>query len=152
MGAYSSFAGTSLEMTRDGNVQIDAQVDNNDPDSKLELKLLLVDHNDSFTYNLADMLAQICARPLIVLAADSVRSWAELRETYDLYNLDGIILSLGPGNPVAKGNLLMRPDVPILCAFFGHQIWGMCIRSIRHAILLGQANEFLLAQRSLRGR
>jgi para-aminobenzoate synthetase len=120
---------SSLGMTRDDNVQIDAQADNNDPANKLDLKLLLLDHYDSFTYNLADMLAQICTRPPIVLAADSCRSWAELQETYDLYDLDGIILSPGPGNPVSNGKLSIDicrecPDVPILGVCLGHQILG----------------------------
>jgi para-aminobenzoate synthetase len=128
--ASSSLTRTSLAMTRDAVVPIDDQVDNNNkPEHKFDLKLLLLDHYDSFTYNLADMLAQICTTPPIVLAADSARSWVELQEMYDLYDLDGIILSPGPGNPATDGKLAIDiveqcPDVPILGVCLGHQILG----------------------------
>jgi para-aminobenzoate synthetase len=128
--ASPSLAGTSLAMTREDNVPIDVDNNkNNNNDNKLNLKLLLLDHYDSFTYNLADMLAQICTNPPIVLAADSARSWTELQEIYDLYDLDGIILSPGPGNPATDGKLAINiveecPDVPILGVCLGHQILG----------------------------
>ena len=99
-------------------------------DVKLDLKLLLLDHYDSFTYNLADMLAQICVRPPVVLAADCADSWEDLLQNHEfLKDLDGIILSPGPGNPVSEGNLTMDivrhcADTPILGVCLGHQILG----------------------------
>ena len=66
--------------------------------SKFNLKLLLIDHYDSFTYNLYDMLAQLTVEPPLVLAKDAYDSWP--KEVFD--NLDGIILSPGPGTPQAQ--------------------------------------------------
>jgi para-aminobenzoate synthetase len=101
------------------------------PQEKLDLKLLVLDHYDSFTYNLADMLAQSCTKPPVVLAADCARSWEDLQEIYDLYDLDGIILSPGPGNPVSSMTTQLSmdivqkcPNVPILGVCLGHQILG----------------------------
>ena len=37
--------------------------------TKLPLRLLVIDHYDSFTYNLVDMLGQICQQPPVVIAA-----------------------------------------------------------------------------------
>jgi len=76
------------------------------------LRLLVVDQYDSFTYNLADLLSEVCGgtRPRVV-ACDSPAIRDELGLTtsavsssvltpppsYDLY--DGIVLSPGPGSP-----------------------------------------------------
>eukprot|EP00977_Amphora_coffeiformis_P003791 scaffold758_cov177-Amphora_coffeaeformis.AAC.9 len=94
---------------------------------KLDLRLLLVDHYDSFTYNLVDMLGQHCVHPPVVIAADS--SPRDVQRILDQGTVDGIILSPGPGNPDTCGPLASslvetHPDTPVLGVCLGHQILG----------------------------
>ena len=94
--------------------------------SKFNLKLLLIDHYDSFTYNLYDMLAQLTVEPPLVLAKDAYDSWP--KEVFD--NLDGIILSPGPGTPQAqplfsKQAIHQNPDLPLLGVCLGHQLLAL---------------------------
>ena len=94
---------------------------------KLDLKLLLIDHYDSFTYNLVDMLGQHCVHPPIVIAADS--SAKDVQKILDQGRVDGIVLSPGPGNPDTCGPLAAslvetHPDTPVLGVCLGHQILG----------------------------
>ena len=62
-------------------------------DDKYDLQLLLVDHYDSYTYNLYDMLANLCTVPPIVLPKDFTGPLP------DSTVCDAIILSPGPGRP-----------------------------------------------------
>lgn len=94
--------------------------------SKFNLTLLLIDHYDSFTYNLYDMLAQLTLEPPLVLAKDAYDSWP--KEVFD--NLDGIILSPGPGTPQAqppfsKQAIHENPDLPLLGVCLGHQLLAL---------------------------
>jgi len=98
---------------------------------KLDLNVVLIDHYDSFTYNLVDQLSQICVRPPVVLAADAADSWEELLEVSGLesHEVDAIVLSPGPGNPEMDGKLGVsiiseNPELPILGVCLGHQIMG----------------------------
>jgi para-aminobenzoate synthetase len=103
-------------------------------EQKLDLKLLLIDHYDSFTYNLADLLSQLCTTPPLVVAADCAASWEEFlqSEAYRSRNwtgIDGVVISPGPGTPQTAGTLsrdviLKNPDLPILGVCLGHQILG----------------------------
>jgi para-aminobenzoate synthetase len=108
---------------------------NLDDVERLDLNLLLIDHYDSFTFNLVDILSQYCINPPTVVAADSAATWDELlcRQNCDHRNgrpFDGIILSPGPGRPDDKISALSRDcvrrncDVPILGVCLGHQILG----------------------------
>jgi len=106
-------------------------------DGKLDLRILLIDHYDSFTYNLADLVGQLCVRPPTVLAADCCDSWDELlarrhnQITSSPPCWDGIILSPGPGHPCDAVTALSRDCVrqnqqlPILGVCLGHQILGL---------------------------
>lgn len=99
-----------------------------------DLNLLLIDHYDSFTYNLVDLLSQLCTRPPIVRAADCSTTWEGLLEqlTQEGVNtsIDGIVLSPGPGRPndpmsqLAIDIVRRNPDLPILGVCLGHQILG----------------------------
>lgn len=105
---------------------------------KLDLRILLIDHYDSFTYNLADLVGQICVQPPTVLAADCCDSWDELLLLARRHNQatsspppwDGLILSPGPGHPCDAVTALSRDCVrqnqqlPILGVCLGHQILG----------------------------
>ena len=96
------------------------------------LQLLLIDHYDSFTYNLYDMLAQLCEKPPIVLAKDAFDDWSQLTEIYGPSAFDGVILSPGPGTPtnpqdigtLSPSIIRQNPGLPILGVCLGHQILG----------------------------
>ena len=100
---------------------------------KPDLNLILIDHYDSFTYNLADLLSQLCRHPPLVLAADCADSWEDLSQACHLRNwtrIDGVVLSPGPGKPDMAGKLSRdviqkNPDLPILGVCLGHQILGL---------------------------
>lgn len=99
---------------------------------KHNLTLLLIDHYDSFTYNLYDMLAQLCEEPPIVLAKDSLEDWSDVEKLYGVNAIDGVVLSPGPGTPthpedigtLSPSIIQKNPDLPILGVCLGHQIMG----------------------------
>ncbi len=83
------------------------------------LAILIVDNNDSFTYNIVEMLRQtkLCSVDVCLL---------ENIEGYDLGTYDGIILSPGPGLPIEKKGLFelidkIQATKPILGVCLGHQ-------------------------------
>ena len=127
---------------------------NNNNNNKLDLNLIVLDHYDSFTYNLVDFLGQICQKPPRVLAADCATTWVELRrrmqqqqqprqghqkdnndnnndDDSDDWRVDGIVLSPGPGHPndeicqLSKSVILDNPTIPILGVCLGYQILGI---------------------------
>ena len=84
--------------------------------------LLLLDNFDSFTYTLADYLHQLGAE--VVVRRNDV-SLAELRQ----FDLQGIVLSPGPGSPATAGNLLAvlqayHQRLPMLGVCLGQQALG----------------------------
>ena len=98
---------------------------------KVNVTLLLIDHYDSFTYNLYDMLAQCTVEPPVVLAKDALDGWpskmGDGSSVEWLNSVDGIILSPGPGTPYAQPNfskqaITENPDLPILGVCLGHQM------------------------------
>lgn len=106
---------------------------------KYDLNLLVVDHYDSFTYNLVDLLAQFCQKAPTVVAWDALLVGNDtLWQNQEYY--DGIILSPGPGHPVeyassmrfleqqyASGNTNTNNErtTPILGVCLGHQMLGL---------------------------
>lgn len=105
---------------------------------KAPVDLILIDHYDSFTYNLVDMLTQLCGKPPSVFPCDSADTWDELRLKFDLEDFDGIVLSPGPGHPkdckLALDCVASNPSIPILGVCLGHQIIGLTYSStIDHA-------------------
>ncbi len=80
------------------------------------MKLLLIDNNDSFTYNLQHLLAT-CGFDV------TVKNYYD--DPFDsLKNYDGIVISPGPGNPswYPKYRNLFEVDMPIMGICLGMQI------------------------------
>lgn len=68
--------------------------------NKLDLQLLLLDNYDSYTYNLYSYLCTLCKHKPIVVSNDAYASWDDLiQEGMKGKNIDGIIISPGPGRP-----------------------------------------------------
>ncbi|RYY18721.1 MAG: aminodeoxychorismate/anthranilate synthase component II [Cytophagaceae bacterium] len=85
--------------------------------------LLLLDNFDSFTYTLADYLHQLGAEVLVR------RNDVPLAELRALNDVQGIVLSPGPGAPAAAGNLLAvieayHQHLPMLGVCLGQQALG----------------------------
>lgn len=97
-----------------------------EPKDRYRLRLLVVDHYDSFTYNLVDLLAQLCHERPMVVAGDAADSWTDLSAT--IGDVDAIVLSPGPGHPsqcrLAMDVVKQNPDLPILGVCLGHQVLG----------------------------
>lgn len=85
------------------------------------MTVLLVDNYDSFTYNLAQLVAQAGGEYPLVVKNDADES-----ELDDL-DYDAVVLSPGPGRPESHrdfglcSTLLSRADVPMLGVCLGHQ-------------------------------
>ncbi|MDE1192096.1 MAG: aminodeoxychorismate/anthranilate synthase component II [Arachidicoccus sp.] len=58
----------------------------------MSAKILIIDHNDSFTYNLVQLLEEANAESIAVAAFDNIA-------INEILNYDGIVLSPGPGLP-----------------------------------------------------
>jgi anthranilate synthase/aminodeoxychorismate synthase-like glutamine amidotransferase len=85
--------------------------------------ILVIDHQDSFVYNLVQLVA-VAGHEVRVVASDSM-SAAELVELAP----DGVILSPGPGRPERAGCFIdliqALPDTtPLLGVCLGHQALG----------------------------
>ncbi|RKS08419.1 para-aminobenzoate synthetase [Nocardiopsis sp. Huas11] len=87
------------------------------------MRVLLVDNYDSYTYNLFQLAAHVYGTEPLVLRNDAPE-WNSL----DLADLDGVILSPGPGRPQHPrdtgrcAELLAHSDLPVLGVCLGHQI------------------------------
>jgi len=83
------------------------------------LSILIVDNNDSFTYNLVELLRQTKMCTVEVCLLQNI-------ELIDLDFFDGFILSPGPGLPKEKSGLfelieILEASKPLLGVCLGHQ-------------------------------
>ena len=110
------------------------------PKEQLDLRILLVDNHDSYTYNLYQYLSTMSMHPVKVVLNDEFASWDELMlnvsskkgeeiSTSDYF--DCIVISPGPGRPshpadvgIVLDAIKRNPDVPILGVCLGHQALG----------------------------
>ena len=107
------------------------------PKAKLDLKILLIDNHDSYTYNLYQYLSTMTMHPVKVIMNDAFASWDDFvaslgstsASTPD--HFDCIVLSPGPGQPshptdmgVMLETIRRNADVPILGVCLGHQALG----------------------------
>ncbi|MDT8446508.1 MAG: aminodeoxychorismate/anthranilate synthase component II [bacterium] len=116
--------------------------------------ILLIDNQDSFTFNLfqaVEALGRVC----VVLSAEAV-SLSAVRQLVP----SGVILSPGPGRPeAALGSLLLAQalwrEVPLLGVCLGHQVLGQvfgCPSVAAKRLVYGKAEAMLhQGQRILAG-
>ena len=87
------------------------------------MRVLVVDNYDSFVYNLVQCLAQLGADP-VVRRNDAV-------ELDELDDVDGVLVSPGPGTPERAGASIevirasARRELPLLGVCLGHQAIGV---------------------------
>jgi anthranilate synthase component 2 len=87
------------------------------------MKILVIDNYDSFVYNIAQILGELGAEPVVV------RNDKITLEDVKRMNPDGIVISPGPGHPADRKYFgvctdvikEMGPKTPILGVCLGHQ-------------------------------
>ncbi|MEN3357260.1 MAG: para-aminobenzoate synthetase, partial [Mycobacteriales bacterium] len=90
------------------------------------MRTLLVDNYDSYTFNLYQLIAGVTGVEPLVLRNDAAE-WDGL----DLSEVDGVVISPGPGHPGRArdlgrcAELLRRTDLPVLGVCLGHQAIGL---------------------------
>jgi len=86
------------------------------------MKTLIIDNYDSFTYNLADLIAEINQEPPVVVRNDEVE-WRALADG----GFDNIVISPGPGRPDravdfgVSRDAISQADIPLLGVCLGFQ-------------------------------
>jgi len=85
-------------------------------------RVLVIDHEDSFVFNLVDELRGFGA---MVRSVRARLSLAELEDELSRFAPDLVVLSPGPGTPSAARTtvswLMSRPTTPVLGVCLGHQ-------------------------------
>lgn len=87
------------------------------------MRILVIDNYDSFVYNIAQILGELGAEPIVV------RNNQITLEEIKAMNPDGIVISPGPGHPADRRyfgvctNVIteLGPKTPILGVCLGHQ-------------------------------
>ncbi|MEX0989497.1 MAG: aminodeoxychorismate/anthranilate synthase component II [Actinomycetota bacterium] len=104
--------------------------------------ILVVDHYDSFVYNLVQLIEKIGE------ATEVVRSDAEPAEALVARRPDAVVLSPGPGRPEAAGCMtdllaILPAETPVLGVCLGHQALGIATggRVDRAAPVHGKASK-----------
>lgn len=119
-----SFAFAFLPSTSRRSTKLFLQQDRRSLDSpKYNISVLIIDHYDSFTYNLYDYFAQLLVEPPTVIAKDAFDDFQ--RDQWGRF--DGIVLSPGPGTPheqppLSHQAITHNSDVPLLGVCLGHQL------------------------------
>jgi para-aminobenzoate synthetase len=86
------------------------------------MRTLLIDNYDSYTYNLAQLIAMVNGAPPTVIANDEVSA-----DDIDLSTFDNVVISPGPGHPARTRDfgisaaILERATIPVLGVCLGHQ-------------------------------
>jgi para-aminobenzoate synthetase len=87
-----------------------------------QMRTLLIDNYDSYTYNLFQLIAEVNGEEPVVVRNDAVDG-AEL----DLTEFDNVVISPGPGHPAKAGDfgvsadVIARTEIPLLGVCLGHQ-------------------------------
>ncbi len=88
------------------------------------MRVMLVDNYDSFTYNLYQLIGEVCGQPPTVVRNDT--PWGDLR--FDEF--DAAVISPGPGRPDrhrdfgVSARVILNSGLPVLGVCLGHQ--GLC--------------------------
>jgi para-aminobenzoate synthetase len=88
------------------------------------MRVILVDNYDSFTYNLYQLIGEVCGQPPTVVRNDT--PWADIR--FDEF--DAAVISPGPGRPDrirdfgVSARVILESGLPVLGVCLGHQ--GLC--------------------------
>lgn len=105
------------------------------PREDWELRTLLIDNYDSFTYNLHHLLAELLGEPPAVIRNDKW-TWEQIERA----GFERIVISPGPGRPERPGDagvcleVLRRARVPVLGICFGHEALAVAFGGrLRHA-------------------
>ncbi|MEM9293980.1 MAG: chorismate-binding protein [Acidobacteriota bacterium] len=96
------------------------------------MELLLIDHYDSFTWNLAHLLESVLGRTPRVVSHDRLRS-------RDLASAQAVVLSPGPGQPSRRSDF--RLGIEGLEALAERPVFGVCLGHQAMALAAGGVVE-----------